>query len=53
DNNALKSKPATTRTISRGGFGSTVEAKSNWGSKESSRSYSSGKSSSSSRSWGG
>lgn len=43
------SKPAVTRTISRGGFGSTVAAKSKWsGGKSSSRS---GRSSS--RGWGG
>ncbi|WP_088332395.1 DUF1190 family protein [Lacimicrobium sp. SS2-24] len=36
---AFKKKPAVTRTIKRGGFGSTVRAKSSWGS--------------SSRSWGG
>jgi uncharacterized protein YgiB involved in biofilm formation len=42
---ALKSKPAVTRTISRGGFGASASAKSNWGSSKSSRS--------SSRSWGG
>ncbi|AJQ92073.1 DUF1190 domain-containing protein [Gynuella sunshinyii] len=44
DNDAFKSKPKVTRTISRGGFGSTVSAKSSWGgsSKSSSRS-----------SWGG
>lgn len=41
---ALKSKPAVTRTISRGGFGASASAKSNWGSS---------KSRSSSRSWGG
>ncbi len=29
--NAFKPKPKITRTISRGGFGSTVAAKSNWG----------------------
>jgi len=39
---ALKPKPAVTRTISRGGFGATASAKSNWGSSKSS-----------SRSWGG
>lgn len=39
---ALKPKPAVTRTISRGGFGSTASAKSNWGSSKSK-----------SRSWGG
>ena len=43
---ALKSKPAVTRTISRGGFGATASAKSNWGSSKSS-------SRSSSRGWGG
>ncbi|GAA0857916.1 DUF1190 family protein [Aliiglaciecola litoralis] len=32
---AFKPKPAVTRTIKRGGFGSTVRAKSNWGSKSS------------------
>ncbi|MDT0596641.1 DUF1190 domain-containing protein [Glaciecola petra] len=41
---ALKPKPAVTRTISRGGFGSAASAKSNWGSAKSSRS---------SRGWGG
>ncbi|GAA3544759.1 DUF1190 domain-containing protein [Zobellella aerophila] len=40
---ALAPKPKVTRTISRGGFGSTAQAKSSW--KSSSRS--------SSRSWGG
>ncbi|ABC33236.1 predicted integral membrane protein [Hahella chejuensis KCTC 2396] len=46
DNKAFQPKPAVTRTISRGGFGSTVNAKSSWSS--------SSKSSSSSRSsWGG
>lgn len=40
---ALKPKPAVTRTMSRGGFGSTASAKSNWGSSKSS----------SSRGWGG
>lgn len=34
---AFKPKPATTRTLSRGGFGSTVAAKSNWGGSRSSR----------------
>jgi len=42
---SLKPKPAVTRTMSRGGFGATASAKSNWGSSKSSRS--------SSRSWGG
>jgi uncharacterized protein YgiB involved in biofilm formation len=32
---AFDKKPAVTRTISRGGFGSSVRAKSNWGSKSS------------------
>ncbi|MDC4168015.1 hypothetical protein DA099_05720 [Photobacterium damselae] len=32
----MKAKPAATRTISRGGFGSTVSAKSSWGSSRSS-----------------
>lgn len=41
---ALKPKPAVTRTMSRGGFGATASAKSNWGSA---------KSGSSSKSWGG
>lgn len=41
---ALKPKPKVTRTMSRGGFGSTASAKSNWGSS---------KSKGSSRSWGG
>lgn len=40
DKDAFKPKPAVNRTIQRGGFGSTVRAKSNWGK-------------SSSRSWGG
>lgn len=66
DNNALKEKPAATRTLSRGGFGSTVEAKSSWDKRDDRSSGSSGgsgwsssssrKSSysgSSSRSWGG
>ena len=43
----LKQKPAVTKTISRGGFGSKVAAKSSWSSKASSSSRSS------SRSWGG
>ncbi|MCW8328782.1 DUF1190 family protein [Photobacterium sp. SDRW27] len=38
----MKPKPAVSRTISRGGFGSTVSAKSSWS-----------KSSSGSKSWGG
>jgi uncharacterized protein YgiB involved in biofilm formation len=42
---ALKSKPAVTRTISRGGFGAKASAKSNWGSSKAR--------SGSSRSWGG
>ena len=32
-------KPAVTRTISRGGFGSSVRAKSSWGSKSSSKGW--------------
>lgn len=44
-NDAFKPKPAMTRTLSRGGFGSVVAAKSNFGS--------SSRSSSGSRSWGG
>jgi len=40
----MKPKPTVNRTISRGGFGSTVSAKSSW---------SSSKSSSGSKSWGG
>jgi uncharacterized protein YgiB involved in biofilm formation len=48
DKNTFASKPAVTRTISRGGFGSTVAAKSKWSSGKSSRS---GRSSS--RGWGG
>ncbi len=32
---AFKQKPAVTRTIKRGGFGSTAKAKSSWGSKRS------------------
>lgn len=32
DDSAFKPKPKVTRTIARGGFGSTVAAKSNWGS---------------------
>lgn len=40
---ALKPKPAVTRTINRGGFGSKASAKSNWGSARKG----------SSRSWGG
>lgn len=39
----MKSKPTVTKTMSRGGFGSTVSAKSSWGSSRSS----------SSKSWGG
>ena len=31
DGDSLKPKPRTTRTVSRGGFGSTASAKSNWG----------------------
>ncbi|KDM89860.1 DUF1190 family protein [Photobacterium galatheae] len=42
----MKPKPTVSRTISRGGFGSSAAAKSSWSSKSSS-------SSSSSRSWGG
>ncbi|MGL4268210.1 MAG: DUF1190 domain-containing protein [Plesiomonas sp.] len=66
DNNALKQKPAATRTLSRGGFGSTVEAKSSWDKRDdrssggsggngwsSSSSHKSSYSGSSSRSWGG
>lgn len=34
---AFKPKPAVTRTIKRGGFGSTVRAKSSWGSKSGSK----------------
>ena len=41
----MKPKAATTRTISRGGFGSSVKAKSSWGSSRSSHSKSKG--------WGG
>lgn len=41
----MKPKPSVTKTISRGGFGSTVSAKSSWGSSKSK--------SSSSKSWGG
>ncbi len=44
---ALKPKPAVTRTISRGGFGAKASAKSNWGSSKSKSG------SRSSRSWGG
>lgn len=36
---ALDPKPATTRTVSRGGFGSTASAKSSWGGGSSSRSW--------------
>lgn len=43
---AFKPKPSVTRTMSRGGFGSTVAAKSNWGGKASG-------SKSSSKGWGG
>lgn len=42
---ALQSKPKVTRTISRGGFGSSAQAKSSWSSSK--------KSSSRSRGWGG
>ncbi|GAB6261137.1 DUF1190 family protein [Photobacterium sp. CCB-ST2H9] len=42
----MKPKPTVSRTISRGGFGSSAAAKSSWSSSKSS-------SSSSSRSWGG
>lgn len=45
DNDAFKPKPTATRTMSRGGFGSVVAAKSNFGG--------SSRSSSGSRSWGG
>ncbi len=31
DKNTLKSKPTVTKTVSRGGFGSTASAKSSWG----------------------
>ena len=41
---ATSRKPAITKTVSRGGFGSVASAKSNWGG---------GKSRSSSRGWGG
>lgn len=41
---ALKPKPAVTRTISRGGFGAKASAKSNWGSS---------RARGGSRSWGG
>jgi uncharacterized protein YgiB involved in biofilm formation len=43
DKSQMKSKPTVTKTMSRGGFGSTVSAKSSWSSKRSS----------SSKSWGG
>jgi len=43
---AFEPKPAVKRTISRGGFGSKVAAKSNWG-------KSSGWGKSGGRSWGG
>ena len=36
---AFKPKPATTRTISRGGFGSKIQAKSSWGSSRSRGSF--------------
>ena len=36
---ALKPKPAVTRTLSRGGFGSTASAKSNWGSSGKSKGW--------------
>lgn len=38
DKDAFKPKPAVTRTMSRGGFGSTVAAKSNWGGSQGRRS---------------
>ncbi|PSW22250.1 hypothetical protein C9I98_03020 [Photobacterium sanctipauli] len=41
---SMKPKPTVSRTISRGGFGSTVSAKSSWGSS---------RSSSGSKGWGG
>lgn len=37
--NNLKQKPAATRTVSRGGFGSTAAAKSSWGSSSRSRGW--------------
>lgn len=43
---AMKPKPAVTRTISRGGFGAKASANSNWGSSKASKGGSS-------RSWGG
>jgi uncharacterized protein YgiB involved in biofilm formation len=43
---SLQPKPAVTRTISRGGFGATASAKSNWGSSKAT-------SKGSFRSWGG
>lgn len=36
---SLKAKPTVTRTIKRGGFGSSVRAKSNWSKSRSSRSW--------------
>ena len=36
---ATKKKPAITRTVSRGGFGSVASAKSSWGKSSSSRSW--------------
>jgi uncharacterized protein YgiB involved in biofilm formation len=36
---ALKAKPAVTKTMSRGGFGSSVRAKSSWGSSSSRSSW--------------
>ena len=38
-NNAFKEKPAVKRTMSRGGFGSTIAAKSNFGGKSSRSSW--------------
>ncbi|MEM9300771.1 MAG: DUF1190 domain-containing protein [Pseudomonadota bacterium] len=52
--NSFDTKPQVTRTISRGGFGSTVTAKAQQARTASSRSsYSSSRSSSSRSSWGG
>jgi len=37
--NVFEKKPAVTRTIARGGFGSTVRAKSSWGSRSGSKGW--------------
>ncbi len=49
----LNKKPAISRTMSRGGFGSTVAAKSSWSKSSGSSKSSSRSSSKKSRGWGG